>query len=134
MADRHREGTVKIRRVGIHKNNTVEVCGGVSRGPLICNAICYACGKDEGYATSRTSDDSSLSFGASLVGAIDVTMDDDNNDGNDHALRRSRLCEAKRFMHNREAPMMQRADAQRNLGPDPRMGHVTCHHCEIIFS
>ncbi len=45
-----REGTVKIRRGGIHDNDTVEVCGGVSRGALICNVIRYACGKDEGYA------------------------------------------------------------------------------------
>ena len=85
------------------------------------NAIRYACGKDEGYAASCSFDDSSLSFGASLVGAIDATIDDDDNDGNDRTSRRSRLREAKRIICDR--------------GPDPRMGHVIiCHRSEIILA
>ena len=76
----------------------------------------YACGKDKGYAALRCFDDSSLVFGASLVGAIDATINNnyDKNNGNDRASRRSRLCEAK-------GRMMRRAGAQCNRGPDPRI-------------
>ncbi len=40
------------------------------------------CGKDEGYVASHSVDDSLLAFGTSLVGVINVTIDDD-----DHASR-----------------------------------------------
>ncbi len=98
---------------GVHGIDAVEVCGGGSRGPMLCNAIRYACGRDEGYFASRSFDDSLLAFGASLIGAIDVTIDEDN-DNNDGALCRSRLREA-------QGRMMGRADAQRDRGPDPRI-------------
>ena len=84
------------------------------------NAIRYACGKDEGYAASCSFDDSSLSFGASLVGAIDATIDDDDNDGNDRTSRRSRLREAKRII--------------RDQGPDPKWVMLLCHRSEIILA
>ena len=91
----------------------VEVCGGGSRGPMIRNAIRYTCGRDEGYFASCSFDDSLLAFGASLVGAIDATIDKDDDDY-DCTLCKSRLCEA-------EGRMMQRADAQRDRGPDFRI-------------
>ena len=95
---------------GVHDIDAVEVCGGGSRVPMIRNAIRDACGKDEGYVPSRSFDDSSLAFGASLVGAVDVMIDDD--DDNDRALRRSKLREDEGAMQDRDVRMMRRAETR----------------------
>ncbi len=102
---------------GVRDIHAVEVCGGGSRVPMIRDAVRDACGKGEGFVPSRSFDDSSLAFGASLVGAVvdapaaegeeTTTIDDD-----DRASRRSRLREAEVAMRGRDARMLRRAEAR----------------------
>ena len=55
------------------------------------NAIPDVYGKDKGYAPLCSFDDSSLAFGASLIGTINGITNDDNN----CPSRRLRLWEAR---------------------------------------
>lgn len=93
--------------------DVVEVAGGGSRVPMIRDAICAACDKGEEYIPSRSFDDSSLAFGASLIGIVTAEAVEEEDD--DRVTRRSKLRVEEQTMLERDKQMIRRSDSRNKI-------------------
>jgi molecular chaperone DnaK (HSP70) len=94
--------------------DVVEVAGGGSRVPMIRDAICAACDKGEEYIPSRSFDDSSLAFGASLIGIVTAeAVEEEEDEG--RAARRLKLRVEEQTMLERDKQMIRRADSRNKI-------------------
>ena len=92
----------------------IEITGGGTRIPMVQEAIRSVMGKDEDFVLSRSLDDTSLAFGASLIGIAS------SSEGNDTEMmdaereaRRSQLLKAEMAMCERDVQLL-RKDELRN--------------------
>ena len=98
--------------------DAVEVTGGGTRVPFVQEVIRAAAGKEEGFALSRSLDDSSLAFGASLVGAASASSSGSNEDAAEimepaRVARREELLKVETALSARDVEL-RRKDELRN--------------------
>ncbi|KAL7426935.1 hypothetical protein ACHAXM_000650, partial [Skeletonema potamos] len=89
----------------------VEITGGGTRVPMIQDAIRHAIGKSEDFVLSKSLDDTSLAFGASLIPSDDSAPNAEITA--EHEERRAQLLQKELVMVNRDVQMV-RKDEIRN--------------------
>uniref|UniRef100_A0A7S2Q280 Uncharacterized protein n=1 Tax=Skeletonema marinoi TaxID=267567 RepID=A0A7S2Q280_9STRA len=90
---------------------SVEITGGGTRIPMIQDAVRHAIGKGEDFVLSKSLDDTSLAFGASLL-PIDASTTNVEVTA-EHEARRAQLLEEEMAMMERDVQMV-RKDEIRN--------------------
>lgn len=92
--------------------DAVEITGGGSRIPMVQEAIRSVIGKGDDFVFSRSLDDTSLAFGASLIGlgSVQNTMDDA-----DREALRAQLLESELAMSQRDVELMQKDEFRNQI-------------------
>eukprot|EP00985_Skeletonema_marinoi_P017490 scaffold9598_cov149-Skeletonema_marinoi.AAC.2 len=89
--------------LGLGDIGSVEITGGGTRIPMIQDAVRHAIGKGEDFVLSKSLDDTSLAFGASLF-PIDASTTNVEVDA-EHEARRAQLLEEEMAMMERDVQM-----------------------------
>ena len=95
----------------------VEITGGGTRIPMIQEAIRQAIGKNEDFVLSKSLDDTSLAFGASLIDVIDMPSSSTNNVDvtPEREERRAQLLEKELAMMNRDVQMVKKDEIRNQI-------------------
>ncbi|KAL7531674.1 hypothetical protein ACHAXR_005200 [Thalassiosira sp. AJA248-18] len=97
--------------------DSVEITGGGSRIPMVQEAIRNAIGVEEDFVFSRSLDDTSLAFGASLIGTPDKEGDDTPEAALDanRAAHRAQLLEMEMAMSQLDVQLMQKDEIRNQI-------------------
>ncbi|KAL9179094.1 hypothetical protein ACHAXT_000136 [Thalassiosira profunda] len=93
---------------------SIEITGGGTRVPMVQDCVRAAAGMGGDFALSKSLDDTSLAFGASLVGAASASEEDDAMDAA-RIERRAKLREAEAALSERDARLIAKDECRNKI-------------------
>lgn len=98
--------------------DAVEITGGGSRIPIIQETVRCVIGRGDDFVLSRSLDDTSLAFGASLVGIVTPSSSGESDTemiDAEHDARRAKLLEMEAAMTQQDAQLLQKDEIRNKI-------------------